>query len=1601
MRRETRSIVPLALIALALLWSSAQVFSAPGTLQQAPLSVGKELPPMTMLVMSNDHQLYTKAYTDYSDLNDDGTLDVTYTDGFEYGGYFDPNQCYEYSAVYKRFKSTGLTNSGSPSLIQHWCADKDWSGNFLNWATMTRIDIIRNVLYGGKRVIDGITLDGDGNTLTVLARSVIPRDVHAFVKVFTSATINKFTQYTTARNNTISICNVNHTSLSEEPQMRVAEGNQSAGLVGWPFWSASDGTQCTWNDDSSGETGQDSRPLRASQDQDKEFNVLVEVCSDTNSSLDSRCRQYGGNTGNYKPAGVLQKFGEDGDLRFGLITGTYNGNKSGGALRSQMKPIIGNLILKNEDDDTDTAETLQPDELRNEIDPVNGTFNHLLVENGIIETIDAFTISEYDYDNSVYSDCNTPGISSFANGECSNWGNPISEMYLEALRYLSGAQSGAQLTPTPAFNADDSTLFSELTQIAAWDDPYSNPSLACASCNIVVISTGLNSFDTDEISTSADDTSLVGDIKDDVGTLTSAVLDGYLDTTITANEGISGNYFVGQSTDTNGDNRCTAKAVAKLSAVKGSCPEVPSQEGGYDIAGLAYHANTHDLRNNSVTPGDQTVNTYAISLAESLPSFKIPVNGKFVSFAPSCESRRGSSSAKTITDTSTDWYTCSLINVTVLPSSTTSQTGSFILSWEDSSWGNDYDMDAIVALNYCVGTKCTPNIGADQILITTSEIIADAGFTIRFGYTITGVRNDGVHFGLIWKHEGDEGFSSLDDDDRDLFTYPVVQNVTNPSGLASWVQGYTADASLAAKLLENPLWYAAKYGNFNDFDGDGIPTTDYTDINNNPEWDAVDLNGLPNPDGIPDSYFPVSNPSQLTRAFNTILGDITSGGSASGAPFSSGRISNDTLLFLSKFNTESWSGTLEAFKLNDDGIVDADTDTTATIDPVWSAAAKLNATIANDYSTRKIFTYNPAATGAQGVVFKAPVNLTSLAADEISQTQVTDLRSGNFEGGTAYLTGIIDYIKGDKSNEVRNAGTYRFRNRLDEFDQPFTLGALVHSTPEYMGKPSELYPNDIAGAGNPYSAFILANDELGERIPVVFVGANDGMLHAFDASVMVTTDNDTLPPTTTVTSRPESGNELFAYIPSFLSDRSNGGNGLANLADLNYQYKAYVDGPVSVRDVFVTKNGGTTAAWRSYLVGATRTGGNGLYILDVSNPDAMDVADVIGEFTHPDLGATFSKPEIAKMNNDRWAAIFGNGYNNTGSGEAKLFILYLDADFSDGLTEGTEYKILTTRRVFGSDDAVNGLSSPTIADLDGDFVVDRIYAGDVQGNMWAFNVSDVDHDSWGSAYGTTAAPLPLFSGCFPITCDASSRQAITTSPQIQLHPSRRSSTTSPNVLVYFGTGQFIAAGDDTDETLQSFYAVWDTDDGVVVAGDAGVNGDLDRGDLNEQVFGYNTSTSLFTITADKVTYSATEDDTAGGFGWYVDLNGANTAEKFTGGRVVINPLLLGEIIFFSVTSPEVEEFSCKPAGNSYLVGLDSLNGSRASFSVFNTTEDGVPDSTQPVLEVEGSLVGIDGILDSKGGTNISGSRADGSYTQDNVGVSTPIPPGRKSRSIIR
>jgi len=280
---------------------------------------------------------------------------------------------------------------------------------------------------------------------------------------------------------------------------------------------------------------------------------------------------------------------------------------------------------------------------------------------------------------------------------------------------------------------------------------------------------------------------------------------------------------------------------------------------------------------------------------------------------------------------------------------------------------------------------------------------------------------------------------------------------------------------------------------------------------------------------------------------------------------------------------------------------------------------------------------------------------------------------------------------------------------------------MVNSSPIYVGKPRARYP-DNWGSGAPessvsYSAFATSST----RVPMVYVGANDGMLHGFNA---------------------DTGKELIAYIPNEVYPR------LSALTSPTYSHKFYVDGSPTVADAFFDNQ------WRSVLVGGLNRGGQAIYALDITNPASMDETKVLWEFsdnidndaagdagTEFALGYTYSKPAIVRLHNGKWAAIFGNGYNNTvndGSrsttGHAVLYIVDLE--------DGSVIRKINTKA--GTQTAPNGLATVTPVDVDGDFIIEYVYAGDLQGNMWKFDLTDTTPSSWGVAYGTAASPQPLF-----------------------------------------------------------------------------------------------------------------------------------------------------------------------------------------------------------------------------------------------------------------
>ncbi|MCI0400644.1 MAG: hypothetical protein L0Z68_05015, partial [Gammaproteobacteria bacterium] len=633
-----------------------------------PLFLTQAVDPRVLFVASRDHQLYVKAYTDYSDLDGDGVLDITYTDNVEYYGYFDSEKCYSYTN--NRFEPIGVAIGTN----KHHC-DAQWSGNFLNWATMTRMDVIRKVLYGGYR------LTPETPSETILERVLLPYDVHAFSKVFKTLSTADMQRYVPYAETTISLCSLTQGSgisrsvntATAPPLLRVARN-------AWPYWAASATPECTWGGNATHPTTTERLSPAGSGTNAANDGLIVRVKVCVNGMEENTCKTYP--NGNKKPTGLLQKYGESNrPLRFGLMTGSYKKNKSGGVLRKNLTRLLGNANAA-----------------LNEIDQDSGVFiNQAPTDVGIINTLNRFRIASYDFTSLHYqNNCSNYVIPSFNNDQCIDWGNPLSELYLEALRYLSG-----KTAPTAAFDADDSGYIPSIPKVS-WLDPTPADEF-CANTSIVAISTGLNSFDNDEVESS------------DLGLAPSSP--SSLTNDIGQKEGINGTtVFIGEN-GSNNDQQCTAKSITGLSQAVGICPEVPHWKGGYHIAGLAYYAHTHDLRLEPDRSGNQTVDTYAISMAESLPRFEIPVGNGIATLLPACQGNDNTDAGTGV------WRSCNLNDVTVESLTVNGgkmAAGSLVINWDASQWGADFDMDASERLQFCVGNACSPAVANNQINVTTS-----------------------------------------------------------------------------------------------------------------------------------------------------------------------------------------------------------------------------------------------------------------------------------------------------------------------------------------------------------------------------------------------------------------------------------------------------------------------------------------------------------------------------------------------------------------------------------------------------------------------------------------------------------------------------------------------------------------------------------------------------------------------------------------------------------------------------------------------------------------------------------------------------------------
>ena len=633
-------------------------------------------------------------------------------------------------------------------------------------------------------------------------------------------------------------------------------------------------------------------------------------------------------------------------------------------------------------------------------------------------------------------------------------------------------------------------------------------------------------------------------------------------------------------------------------------------------------------------------------------------------------------------------------------------------------------------------------------------------------------------------------------------------------------------------------------------------------------------------------FLSAQDPQELVNGLSSALASISGRtGSASSVAFNTGTLSTNSEVYLALFNSERWSGDLIAYPLDP---VTGDILSTAN----WSAADVLDSRNIGS-SPRTILTYN----GTDGI----PMQWSSLTTD-----QQSDLRTNSSGAQDNVATGMarLDYIRGQRACEPDATGTCSYTDGTDTYTtkglrkRDSRLGDIVHSGPVFVGTPESGWP-DIApfptGTGNTYTEFKFAQ---ASRPGVVYVGANDGMLHAFSQS---------------------DGSELLAYVPSSLFS-SNTGEGLHYLTETGYGHRYYVDLTPSISDAYIRTSTTGSEAWRTVLVGGLRNGGRGLFALDVTDPTVFSESGtapqdlVLWEFTNQDdsdLGYSFSRPSIVPLEGSsgsiRWAAIFGNGYNDTGSGEAKLFILFLEGGLDGTWTANTDYIEITTGA--GDSSNRNGLATPAVIDSDGDGLADRVYAGDLQGNLWVFDLSGSNTNQWKSAYKSGSTPEPLFT--------TGTNQPITATPVIVRNNLPTTSSNSPNTLVIFGTGQYLTQADITTTDTQSMYGVWDQG-----------TSNLDRSDLIEQVISTGTNSEGVAgrkLTDNTVDYTSSPPD----YGWYMDFT--------SGERVVTDAVIRGDLVFFNTTIPDSSP--CNFGGTGWLMVAKWENGGRPDTVAFDLNGD--------------------------------------------------------------
>jgi len=670
------------------------------------------------------------------------------------------------------------------------------------------------------------------------------------------------------------------------------------------------------------------------------------------------------------------------------------------------------------------------------------------------------------------------------------------------------------------------------------------------------------------------------------------------------------------------------------------------------------------------------------------------------------------------------------------------------------------------------------------------------------------------------------------------------------------------------------------------------------------------------------------------------------------------QVNTGTQVYLAFFDPSNWSGSLTA-----SNVLYNSTTQTVSIAALanWDASCVLTgvaagqtcistgvngATTAEAPTSRVIMTWN----GTQGI----PFEWGSLSASEQNTLDLGD--------ATPYNANRLNYLRGVRTNEQNAQGIGLFGSRVS------VLADIVDSSPTPVGPPSLPYapvwsdflisaPSLPENAGQSYPNY--ATLQAG-RLNVVYVGANDGLLHGFRSGSFsngVFVNNG---------STPNDGYEVLAYMPgSVLQSAASGTGGCSSLtatgsvvenihgvspavganaacvqpaldfSNIQYGHNFYVDGTPGNGDLFY---GGL---WHTWLVGGMGPGGAAIYALDITNPttaftEANAGSVVIGEWTSAtlnctnvsncgaNLGNTYGTPQIRRFHNGMWGAVFGNGFGSS-SGDAGIYVMTVDPNSA----AKTFYYFSTGKAGTG-----DGIAYTAPADIDGDHIIDYVYAGDLLGNVWRFDLTSNNPAQW----GLSSTGQPMFT--------TPAGQPITT----QVVPIVTSQTTSlPRVMIDFGTGREIALTNSSPTTYatsaQALYGIWDWNmsswntKSAQKFASMPVPQTVTLATLTAQtVLGTYTSTAgnqYRTISSNTVCWAgSTTCSTSSNnqFGWYLNLPGVEE-------QVIYNPTLdLGVFLVNTTIPPANNPYQCLATTTTgWTFGISPSNGGTFATSTFGDT----------------------------------------------------------------